>query len=294
MISEILLSLAVLGALAPKNIVLPDSNILYPNEVTVNDSGNDYQVDSNLYPFQLAEDLGYSTTGKDIYVTMSTAYFTVGQQAYTLQGFGMPTDILTVTTASTNQDYVYGIDEWSFYIHRNAYVATTIYVNRPIRNLQATDIMSEATGINQFLITFGNTPYIGYTINHPYATDDDIYIKSTFWKKYFSQPFVDFMSGFTTGSRTGYGDSFSKSEYLEYGRSEYERGKDEGYNLGLSEGNSRTGTFFNLIGGIVSVPMYILNGLSAFTIWDISIVAIIVTLLMFAVILWIIGRLMGK
>lgn len=278
---------ALVSLALPKNIVLPSPNVSYVNEVTVNDSGNDYQVESRLYPRTVAEDAGLTPTGM-YYVTMSTAYYSVGAQSYTLEGFGMPTDILVCTYNS----FPYDIDEWSFYLRVNAPTSYSIFTKRVLDNFAATDFMDNASSFSTTITTLSNKKYITYSVDFPTTSNDDIYIGSGFWRKFFNQPFVDFMSGYTVGAQNGTGSMYTRTEYLDYGSSEYNRGYDEGKDAGLREAGEASSQSLipTLFAAVVGVPINVINGLSPFAVWDVPIVSLIISFLFLAITFWIVKR----
>lgn len=69
-------------------------------------------------------------------------------------------------------------------------------------------------------------------------------------------------------------------------------GYQEGYRDGSSEGESGNSLLVipTLFGALANVPISILNGMSGFAIWDVSIITIIFTFLFIAIILWVIRR----
>lgn len=82
----------------------------------------------------------------------------------------------------------------------------------------------------------------------------------------------------------------------------YNNGKDDGYEIGksagyaegkqdgLEEADNAQGILATLFGGIVSVPLDILNGMSPLVIWEVPIISIIFTFLVVALLLWIIRK----
>lgn len=63
-----------------------------------------------------------------------------------------------------------------------------------------------------------------------------------------------------------------------------------GYNKGKNSVTNESTAFLSLFTGLSAVPFNILNGLSSLTIWQTSIISIIVTLTMLAVVIWIVRK----
>lgn len=68
-------------------------------------------------------------------------------------------------------------------------------------------------------------------------------------------------------------------------------GYNEGYNAGVNSVTSGSMAVVSLFGGIASVPINILNGLSEFTIWNVPIINILVTFLFIGLIAFVIRKL---
>lgn len=63
-----------------------------------------------------------------------------------------------------------------------------------------------------------------------------------------------------------------------------------GYNKGRNSVTNESTAFLSLFTGLTAVPFNILNGLSSLTIWETSVISIIVTLTMLAVVIWIVRK----
>lgn len=85
-------------------------------------------------------------------------------------------------------------------------------------------------------------------------------------------------------------DRLKGDSYDEGFRAGKQAGYAEGHQDGIDEAGGASGIVGSLFGGIVSVPLDILNGLSPLVIWNVPIVSIIATLLVVAVLLLIIRK----
>lgn len=244
----------------PNEVNQATSLFIVPYSVTIARDGDNYSASRIRYL--------YSTSS----VVQDFVYFTKG--------------------ASTGPLYPYGnLAPWAIMVYDGAY-----YVWGDIPNLFQGSIYSWSPNF-----TLGGVPF-GYS--------DHVWTNSTanwYWQtssirsemgSYLTRtlPLITkkaYDEGYTAGMTANNG-KYSVSEYQEYGEQRFQEGKRTGYNEGYTDGSSQTAPVFDIIGGIVSVPLYILNGLSAFTIWDISIISIIVTLLMVALVIWLIARLLGR
>lgn len=85
-------------------------------------------------------------------------------------------------------------------------------------------------------------------------------------------------------------DRMTNNGYEEGFRAGKDAGYAEGKQDGLEASNNAQGILATLFGGIVSVPLDILNGMSTLVIWDVPIISIIFTFLVVAVLLLIIRK----
>lgn len=100
----------------------------------------------------------------------------------------------------------------------------------------------------------------------------------------FAQYTFYFASSLQNSYLTALNNAYSNGE--DVGR---ELGYTQGYNDAVSEGG-RAGVVTDLFGGILSVPIDILNGLMPFVIWDTPIIGIILTFVVIGIIIFVIKR----
>lgn len=126
-----------------------------------------------------------------------------------------------------------------------------------------------------------------YSSNDPYANQT----YGTYADGY-SQGFDD---GFYEGERTA-NERGRQNWYDEGYRDGYSQGDTDGYNRGYERGWNAAGTGpTSVVGGlfmsIANVPITILNGLGAFSVWNVSLMTILATFLFLALIIWVIRKL---
>lgn len=85
-------------------------------------------------------------------------------------------------------------------------------------------------------------------------------------------------------------DRLKGDSYDEGFRAGKQAGYGEGYQEGIDDASSSGGIVTTLFGGILGIPLDIMNGLSSFVIWNVPVISIIWTFLVVALLLWIIRK----
>ena len=62
------------------------------------------------------------------------------------------------------------------------------------------------------------------------------------------------------------------------------------YNNGVNSVGNATGGILTLMEGVAGVPITILNGLAPFAIWNVPVIQFIITILFFALIIWLVRK----
>lgn len=70
----------------------------------------------------------------------------------------------------------------------------------------------------------------------------------------------------------------------------YDKGKQDGINEGRNEGSNALSAMSWLFGSIVNIPIIVLNGLSEFSVWGLSVIAIAVTLVFVTLVVWLVKK----
>lgn len=70
----------------------------------------------------------------------------------------------------------------------------------------------------------------------------------------------------------------------------YDKGKQDGINEGRNEGSNALSAMSWLFGSIVNIPIIVLNGLSEFSVWGLSVIGIAVTLVFVTLIVWLVKK----
>lgn len=70
----------------------------------------------------------------------------------------------------------------------------------------------------------------------------------------------------------------------------YSNGKRDGLNEGRNEGTDALSAMSWLFGSIVNIPIIVLNGLSEFSVWGLSVIGIAVTLVFVTLIVWLVKK----
>lgn len=98
-----------------------------------------------------------------------------------------------------------------------------------------------------------------------------------------------FDSGYYSGYERGIDEGFDQgySSGKEFG---YNNGYEVGYNKGISSNETPSSFFLNIFSAVVGVPISILNNLNDIVFWNVSLLGIFITLLFFALILWLIRK----
>ena len=94
--------------------------------------------------------------------------------------------------------------------------------------------------------------------------------------------------GFSDGNQKGYTNGYNAGLVVA-NKSYYDKGYNDGFNKGSSTGTPAS-IILSIFGAVADVPIKILNGFAGFTIWDVSLLAILSTLMFLALILWIIKK----
>lgn len=92
---------------------------------------------------------------------------------------------------------------------------------------------------------------------------------------------VGYSLGFDEGYSFGYSTGKVDADSNEY---------DKGYLDGLSHGSTAVGPITAIFMGISSVPINILNGLGGFTIYDVPVISVLLSLMFITLIAWLIRR----
>ena len=80
------------------------------------------------------------------------------------------------------------------------------------------------------------------------------------------------------------------SDYKNAYQTGYDNGKRDGLNEGRNEGTNALSAMSWLFGSIVNIPIIVLNGLSEFSVWGLSVIAIAVTLVFVTLIVWLVKK----
>lgn len=70
----------------------------------------------------------------------------------------------------------------------------------------------------------------------------------------------------------------------------YDKGKQDGINEGRNEGTNALSAMSWLFGSIVNIPIIVLNGLSEFSVWGLSVIGIAVTLVFVTLVVWLVKK----
>lgn len=102
--------------------------------------------------------------------------------------------------------------------------------------------------------------------------------------------------GLTTGYNNGYDNGYSEGGKIGYD-SGYKAGIIQGKNLAyeeISSGNDILNSFSSLLSCFIKVPFDFLNGLSSFTIFNIPVVNIALSIFLFSILIYLIGKVFLK
>lgn len=164
---------------------------------------------------------------------------------------------------------------------------------------------------NNFRVCFDSPVWIGqldiienlaFPIYHEmlycFVDDDSFYVSSFNVRSHVSAVASCFLSdGYNSydWSATwdnGYADGYDEG-IADGNASGYQRGYNQGYADGKKYAENSSASFPSLValfGAIADVPITILNGLAGFSVWDIPIISILITLLFVFMVIWIIKR----
>lgn len=98
-----------------------------------------------------------------------------------------------------------------------------------------------------------------------------------------------YVQGFQNGMNRAWGEALAQTK-VEYYNSGFDAGYLAGYNDGVESASESGAIVSNLFGAVVSIPIAVLGGLTPLAIWNVPIISIIITLLMVAMLLWLVRK----